>query len=68
MASRPSRREVDQKPLKLVPANESSGEEIRLGANPSLLLKKGSQIRYAVINGFVYDLSQDRDRIRRAWK
>lgn len=58
---------IDQLPLK-ISSSEKAEQEIAVGKNPSLLLKTADgTIRYAIINGFLWDLEQEED-IRAAWK
>jgi hypothetical protein len=38
-------------------ARKNYANDIRLGAVPNLVIKKGDQIRYVVVNGYVYDTS-----------
>lgn len=44
----------DKIPLNIV-ARQDYSNEIRMGATPNLILKENGQIRYVVVNGFVFD-------------
>ncbi|HMO40106.1 MAG TPA: M14 family zinc carboxypeptidase [Saprospiraceae bacterium] len=51
-------------PLNLVAAGKSERNAIQLYGNPSFVLQKEGQIRYAVINGFAYNLETDKSLIK----
>ncbi len=51
-------------PVNLLEAGKSESNTIRLHGNPSFVLQKNGQIRYAIVNGFAYDLDNDRELIR----
>ena len=44
----------DKIPLNIV-ARQDYSNEIRIGATPNLILREHGQIRYVVVNGFVFD-------------
>ncbi|HHJ49364.1 MAG TPA: peptidase M14 [Phaeodactylibacter sp.] len=46
-------------PLRLHPANTKKiSNEIKLYTNPSLLLTKGNEVQYAIVNGKLYDVNR----------
>lgn len=55
---------VDQLPIKITPPGEVDDDDIALGKNPTLLLiDRGGKARYVLVNGFLFDLDEDRERI-----
>ncbi|MCB9294214.1 MAG: peptidase M14 [Lewinellaceae bacterium] len=56
LTSLPHRSQWAELPLEAVTAGKAPANEIRLNGNPSLLLRKDGRFRYAVINGYLYDL------------
>lgn len=64
----PSRAQWAELPIEATAAGKAPSNEIRLNGNPSFLLEKDGQRRYAVINGYLYDLGNEegmRERMRR---
>ena len=60
----PEPAEVDQLPLKITPPGVTADDDIALGNNPSLLfVGRDGKARYVLVNGFIFDLDQDQDRI-----
>lgn len=55
----PGRSQWAELPLEAVAAGKAPANEVRLYGNPSFLLQKDGQNRYAVINGYLYDLSNE---------
>lgn len=53
-----------QLPIKLLGPKEKLSSEILPGRDPALLLKKDGRVRYAVVNGFAFDLEKDAGRIK----
>ena len=51
-------------PVRLLPGSQKRANEIRIGANPSLLLQKDGKTDYLVVNGFLHDL-RDREQIEK---
>jgi len=47
-------------PVNLIAANRSPNNDIYLYGNPTFVLQRDDNIRYAVVNGFAYDLEADR--------
>ena len=45
-------------PIRLLPKSRKPDNEIRLGNNPSLLLQKGGETHFVVVNGMLYDLKE----------
>lgn len=52
----PRRSEWATLPLEITRPGKIPANEVRLNGNPSLLLQKDGVFRYALINGFLYDL------------
>lgn len=66
MKEPPKAAEIDQLPL-IISARENPDQEIKVGKNPSLIFKDESgTVKYAVINGFLWDLSKE-EEIRAAF-
>jgi len=59
--------ELSKLPVKVVPPGEKNGA-IRLGANPSVLLQKGGETHFVIVNGGLFDLRQDTHLIKEAVK
>jgi len=60
----PEQAEIDQLPIKITPPGEIDDDDIVIGKNPSLLLVgRDGRVRHVLVNGFVFDLDQDQDRI-----
>jgi hypothetical protein len=60
----PEPAEIDQLPLKITAPGETVDDDITIGRNPSLLfVGRDGRARYVLVNGFVFDLDQDQDRI-----
>ncbi|MCB0587870.1 MAG: hypothetical protein KDD06_21435 [Phaeodactylibacter sp.] len=55
----PHRSQWADMPIEAVSAGKAPANEIRLNGNPSFLLQKGGQYYYAVINGYLYDLTNE---------
>lgn len=49
---------MDEIPLNII-AEDDHSNEIRLWTTPNLILKENGQIRYAIVNGYVYDTTDD---------
>ncbi|MCP3928501.1 MAG: peptidase M14 [Bacteroidetes bacterium] len=49
-------------PIRLV--TEKPSYSIAVGSNPSFFLKKDGHNRYVIVNGFVFDLIKDREKIK----
>lgn len=56
LKERPSRASYDQQPVEIVSPGTKPANTIRLYGNPSFVLEKDGQYRYAVINGQLYPL------------
>ncbi len=66
MKDPPEADQIDQLPLR-ISSNETPDIEIAVGKNPSMLLQQSDgTFKYAIVNGFVWDLD-DEESIRRAW-
>ncbi len=52
-----------QLPVRLVRPDEKNGA-IRLGSNPSVLLQKEGETHYVVVNGVLFDVRQDPQKLR----
>lgn len=63
----PSEALIAHSPIQLFSAKEQVDNSIRLGNNPCLLLKKNGKVQKVVINGMLYDLVEDEEKIRIAW-
>ncbi|MBK7872607.1 MAG: peptidase M14 [Saprospiraceae bacterium] len=51
-------------PVNIIASNKSASNSIYIYGNPSFVLQKNGQTRYAVVNGFGYDLEEDKDLIK----
>ncbi len=51
-------------PINLIAAGKSANNSIYIYGNPSFVLQKSGKVRYAVINGFGYDLEEDQELIQ----
>lgn len=51
-------------PVNLIASNKSPGNSIYIYGNPSFTLQKNGKARYAVVNGFGYDLEKDQELIK----
>ncbi len=47
-------------PIRLIDRFDPNTKPVELGSNPSLLLQKDGEIRYLVVNGFLFDFRKDR--------
>jgi hypothetical protein len=66
MKEPPKAADTDQLPL-VISANENPEQEIKVGENPSMVLRdENGTVKYAVINGFLWDLAKE-EMIRSAW-
>ena len=52
-----------QLPVRLIRPDEKNGA-IRLGSNPSVLLQKEGETHYVVVNGVLFDVRQDPQKLR----
>lgn len=60
----PPPNEIDRLPLKITPPGEKDDDDIVIGKNPSLLLVgRDGKPHYVLVNGFLFDLEEDKDRI-----
>lgn len=50
---------LDNIPVNVV-SRENYSNEISLGAMPNLVLKNGDEVRYVVVNGFLYDVKKEK--------
>ncbi len=50
-------------PLILISAEDKTEGEIAMDKRPDFVLKEGDKVRYAIINGFVYDVSQQSNKV-----
>ena len=60
----PAKPEADQLPFTLLEIDEQVDYEIGMGKNPSLLLSKNEVVEKFVVNGLLFDLKNDEERIR----
>lgn len=51
-------------PMNLIAANRSASNTIYIYSNPSFVLQRDGKTRYAIINGFAYDLETDQELIK----
>ena len=51
-------------PFRLVAPGKGGGQEVKPGRNPSFVLMKDGKARWAVVNGFAFDLEGDVESIR----
>ena len=58
---------LSQLPIQMVGEKDNVRNEAILGQNPSFLLQKNGQTRFIVTNGQIFDLQNDRERIRNLW-
>lgn len=66
-AKLPPRSQWAELPIEATEAGKKPSNEVRLYGNPSFLLQKDGRHRYAVINGYLYDLGNEegiRERMR----
>ena len=67
LANLPFRSQWAELPVEATGAGNTPANQIRLNGNPSFLLRKDGEYRYAVINGYLYDLANEegiRERLR----
>ena len=57
---------IDIKKIMIPKSNTLPASPINLGTNTTFLLKKNDQVVYAVINGFVYYLKENKNNIKNA--
>jgi hypothetical protein len=61
----PQKYDTDLFPFSLLEIGEQINNEIAIGANPSLLLIKNGHIKKVVVNGLLFDLEKDKEKILR---
>lgn len=61
----PQKYDTDLFPFSFLEIGEQIKNEISIGANPSLLLIKNGQIEKVVVNGLLFDLKTDKEKIMR---
>lgn len=61
----PKKLDTDLFPLSFLEIGEQINNEIAIGANPSLLLIKNGHIEKVVVNGLLFDLEKDKEKIMR---
>ena len=65
MQQPPPVEKADQLPLRITAVGESIEDSIEIGDNPSLLLvNRNGKVDYVVINGFLFNLQEDGERIK----
>lgn len=57
---------IDVKKIMIPKNNSLPASPINLGTNPTFLLKKNDAVIYAVINGFIYHLAENKNNIKNA--
>jgi len=55
-------------PFRFVAPGKGGTYGIKIGRNPSFLLMKEGKTRWAIVNGYAFDLERDAERIRKAGK
>lgn len=55
---------VDVSKMKIRKPNSQAQTPLMLGKNPSFLLTKNDKVVYAIVNGFVYDLQNQKNNIK----
>lgn len=55
----PSGGSFSKRPINLTRSKEISNTELKLGADASFVLMDGSQVKYVIVNGFVFDPSKE---------
>ena len=63
MINPPSNWKTDNIPFSFLDYHVFVSNEINLGANPSLILKKNGKVEMVVANGVLFDLEKDREEI-----
>jgi hypothetical protein len=53
-------------PLNLIGPNRKGAGEVALDNRPDVILKEGREVRYAIINGFIYDIRSKRNEVKNA--
>ncbi|MEZ4956847.1 MAG: hypothetical protein R2825_25035 [Saprospiraceae bacterium] len=61
----PKKYDTDLFPFSLLEIGEQINNEIAIEANPSLLLIKNGHIEKVVVNGLLFDLEKDKEKIMR---
>jgi hypothetical protein len=50
-------------PINIVSGKKSRNHEVVLSRSANFVLEQNGQVRYAIINGFVYDVQQDKNGV-----
>lgn len=62
----PSNEYFTNLPINIIAGKRLPNNEIALGRNPNFVLEQDGQIRYAIVNGFIYDLAGDSSTVANA--
>lgn len=60
----PVEKKFTQVPINIIKNGAETITEIGLGSRADFLLKKGEVVKYAIINGFIYDLEKNKDHVK----
>ncbi|MDN5203098.1 M14 family metallopeptidase [Fulvivirgaceae bacterium BMA10] len=44
--------------------DQKGHDTVKLESNPGLIVRQGSEVRYAIVNGFVYDLQEGKNNVK----
>lgn len=50
-------------PINIISGKKDRNYDVALSRSPNFVLEQDGQVRYAIINGFIYDLQQDKNEV-----